>query len=92
MLKIKDNVDLKELEKFGFHYEEINETGPSDKEPFVIKQYSNYERYCDNYPLYIQVSTRIIEDMYSTEGPAELVPPDLIYDLIKADLIEKVEE
>lgn len=91
MLKIKDDVDLKELEKFGFHYRELDETLPEDTEPFIIKQYTTYGRgKYDIYPLYIDINTRIIDDQYVTPEYAEIVPADLIYDLIKANLVQKV--
>lgn len=92
MLKIKDNVDLKELEKFGFEYTEYDETEENDKEPFIIKEYVYYNKRTpiDDYPIYIDVETRIIDDQYTSHDYADVVPADLIYDLIKADLIEKV--
>lgn len=91
MLKIKNNVDLKELEKFGFYYEEIDETLQDDKEPYIIKQYTTYKRgSADVYPLYIDIKTRIIDDQYANPEYAEIVPADLIFDLIQAGLVEKV--
>ena len=74
MLKIKDNVDLKELEKFGFKKERDedyrNETLTLDyiingknKEICIASTYGEYDE-LDN----------------------------TLYDLIKADLVEKVEE
>ena len=87
MLKIKDSVDLKKLEKFGF---EINfVTGVYKKE---LK--SNY---MDNYYIEVQKSRRIIietriKDEYignlKSTNTDEL---DVIYDLIQAGLVEKVE-
>lgn len=74
MLKIKDNIDLTELEKFGF-----NKCG------------KNYEQFfgdeticvrCDNRRLYIETHNMwdIAEDSFG-----------LLHDLIKADMVEKVE-
>lgn len=105
MLKIKDDVDLKELEKFGFFYYEEDVTQDTDKEPFIIRSYDLYndlpsmnrhkisgtikenaKRY--NTLAYIDVKDRIIHDDY--EG--NWTDFDLIYDLIQAGLVEKVED
>lgn len=81
MLKIKDNVDLKELEKFGFEEDEAQYfyygfTEPNDKSEIRI---------------YVEKDTKLI-----STGFDPFVSPykihDKIYDLIKADLVEKVEE
>ena len=74
MLKIKDNVDLKELEKFGFKKYEY---GYCTEDTYVpIKPPNGYE------------SNREI-----CENSHESTPTyaDTLYDLIKADLVEKVE-
>ena len=73
MLKIKDNVDLKELEKFGFKYEDNDYRKErtdldyiidgDDKEIFIASTYGEFDR-LDN----------------------------TLYDLIKEDLVEKVDE
>ena len=83
MLKIKDDVDLKELEKFGFEYDGDNDwyfyygfTGTNDQSE--IRHY-------------VYISNRIIStgfDVYV--DPFQI--HNKIYDLIKADLVEKVEE
>jgi len=75
MLKIIDNVDLKELEKYQFKY----------KKTPIGDLY-------DNRNIEVIIKTRKIEnadwgdlidfDMYN----------DTLYDLIKADLVEKVDE
>lgn len=73
MLKIKDNVDLKELEKFGFKY--IND------KCFISIHYKQAFFITPNEDKII-VPERIIEgnDL------------DILYDLIKSDLVEKVGE
>ena len=76
MLKIKDNVDLKELEKFGFvkyHYRENHD----------------YYMYPDtqDYSIYIFIENR--EIMVNKADDNDLI---VIYDLIKADLVEKIED
>lgn len=96
MLKIKDNVDLKELEKFGFIYREHYKNyskGHFDKD---------YEDYVDNY---IQVGndkilspyTRILnghDTEYCDKNQTNIKNQflDTLYDLIKADLVEKVDD
>jgi hypothetical protein len=74
MLKIKDNVDLKELEKFGFHVKYT-----------IFKKIKN---------LYNEVDAHIYIDAHrnigvETSGDCEDL--DTLYELIKADLVEKVE-
>ena len=80
MLKIKDNVDLKELEKFGFEYSKCQNA--------YIGGYSNRELW-----LSVDCITNEIKmnepfrDNDDTENNIEL-----LYDLIKADLVEKIKE
>ena len=77
MLKIKDNVDLKELEKFGF-------------EEYVTYWHYNKTNY--DLTLYVIKSTRkviIHSGEYGDCEDGKSVEPKL-YDLIKADLVEKV--
>lgn len=102
MLKIKDSVDLKELEKFGFepHYFE-------NKELEIKKQIISYSKKTTDYEyrnslgniickydggLEVFVSDRsinlITEHYVGENGRFEL---DLLYDLIKANLVEKIE-
>ena len=78
MLKIKDNVDLKKLEKFGFEEDGILD----GKVIGLTNGHVDIELYDS------------INDKWNTRkiyvlGSAYL---DTIYDLIKADLVEKVEE
>ena len=81
MLKIKDNVDLKELEKFGFEkgfrFQPLNPlliVAIVDTNRKLIIQYSTSGWYDNNYWY-----------LYDKKQ-------DNVYDLIKADLVEKVEE
>ena len=83
MLKIKDDVDLKELEKFGFEYDEDNN---------CYFYYGFTRADCKSeIRIYIYNDTRVI-----ATGFDEYVDPNKIYnkiyDLIKAGLVEKVEE
>jgi hypothetical protein len=85
MLKIKDSVDLKELEKFGFIYKErMVRPMPSWKSIEYNGYYKDYfmDNSNENYWFYIDGSTReIIKEVWDI---------DTLYDLIKADLVEKV--
>lgn len=79
MLKIKDNVDLKELEKFGFRYS-IGE---------------GYHYYFDNIGIFIGDNLEIVisfndDDYCELEIVLSLL--NLLYDIIKAGYVEKVEE
>lgn len=78
MLKIKNNVDLKELEKFGLEY---------------CEQCKDY-RYCygSRYSLGIKViiEDRLIEISGGEFDNADYDTTNILYDLIKAGLVEKV--
>ena len=87
MLKIKDNVDLKELEKFNFEYREDDD-----------EEDGKWHYWCpkDNSNLSIDVINelnskliRVIDDGGFGFSKEDL---NIIYDLIKADLVEKVDE
>lgn len=77
MLKIKDNVDLKELEKFEFTY-----YGDKNSSYYGCCIYSTTE-----FTIFINNARRITLSPSSIRTILEI---DIIYDLIKADLIEKV--
>ena len=74
MLKIKDNVDLKELEKYGFDLEQTK-----DK----FDQVYGFDKGL----LFYKDSNTIILP-WNNQSTAL----DVLYDLIKADLVEKVDE
>lgn len=89
MLKIKDDVDLKELEKFGFTYNDIygwryeykNSERLINSENPILAPYEDINIvFLIDKELYIHCNTHLIKI------------PDVIYDLIKADLVEKVDE
>ena len=77
MLKVKDNVDLKELEKFGFKYEEEY---MGENEENLTKFY-----YKDGFYVFVD-DKKFDDDGYGIRDV------DIMYDLIKADLVEKVDE
>ena len=83
MLKIRDDVELEELEKFGFKY------GTRDK--FLYKTKSNgieSRIYIDLLPCNNNNNELKIESQSHTI-PNKII--DKLYDLIKANLVEKVE-
>lgn len=84
MLKIKDEVDLKELEKFGFKYDEEtkmyykNCIGTFNK--FFIPTENNLDEF----------RGQII--FHNQSNFATTLYLDTLYDLIQAGLVEKIEE
>jgi hypothetical protein len=81
MLKIKDNVDLKELEKFGFEKDSYS--------PNYF--YTNEYDYCYEF-LRVDIYTReifISSGVDEVNGGEELIK---FYQLIKNDLIEMIED
>ena len=98
MLKIKDNVDLKELEKFGFYkgnkttycyeIEPVDERVDCDEEDFS-KYGSNFSQ--SGFAM-IEANeiTRVIE-FFTTTDDEVWWNMDIIFDLIQAGLVEKVE-
>ena len=80
MLKIKDNVDLKELEKFGFNSSKYYPLS------YVKKVYLCNE---DDDKNFYRISKQTRE-IFLTRLDGEL--DDTLYNLIKADLVEKVED
>ena len=78
MLKIKDDVDLKELEKFGF--EEYSIVGKIRYE--FIEKIGNHELYN------IKIDNKRVIRLNQFSVNNEL--PSVIYGLIIADMVEKV--
>ena len=88
MLKIKDNVDLKELEKYGFR---------RIKYPIGNNEYitTEYRRTYFNEPdtiTSIDEDTREIYDWCDAFTYDRIIENIMFEDLIKADLVEKVGE
>ena len=85
MLKIKDNVDLKELEKFGFNLIEKCiiprcAFGKEEADCYVKPdKRGEYHSWCT-----------FIKCTRSREIVSPIYDIDNLYDLIKADLVEKV--
>lgn len=86
MLKIRDNVDLKELEKFGFKLIKdclIPNGLKADKIDCYVKpdKNGNFHSCCT-----------FIKCNYSREITLPIYDVDNLYDLIQAGLVEKVED
>lgn len=84
MLKIKDNVDLKELEKYGFNV---------DDENFIWKTVKcNIPRY--NGLDLIIFEKKVLENVnyYAHFDYKDKSAFDTLYDLIKDGLVEKVDD
>ena len=78
MLKIKNEVDLKELEKFGF-------------KKYIIGHQTKYEyrKKIGNQEIYnIKIDEKRIIHFNQLSVNNEL--PNIIYDLIQANLVEKI--
>lgn len=79
MLKIKDDVDLKKLEKFGFEY----------WKNMCVWHKSGRNILCDEQADYYVTGNRSLQ-INTYEGDYTI--DDIVYDLIQAGLVEKVEE
>ena len=80
MLKIKDNVDLKELEKFGFKYN-------NDLQMYYKNEKSttwSARLFADNRKI------EIVTTVFCNLGSLLKGLDNLIFDLIQAGLVEKV--
>lgn len=85
MLKIKDNVDLKELEKFGFEYQK-NKYQENNK--YIYKIPVNILMQSLPYKIVLSVNIFTRELKISANWKAY----DLLYDLIEKGLVEKVSD
>ena len=102
MLKIKDNVDLKELVKYGFEIKYDEDTG----EPYLIYQSRWYYPFCDSVKktfIYMKKKKKRFcfkPNRYLDRYESRFNIPrnhrnvdiffDTLYDLIKDGLVEKV--
>ena len=87
MLKIKKDVDLKKLQKFGFKREKRTDCIISLNYEFCYYSYINKKATMD-----ISEKTRQIDCNDYLECMNFYGYQDLLYDLIQANLVEKVEE
>ena len=102
MLKIKNNVDLKKLEKYGFEDSEISNNVPleywsDDKDYHFNNTYFVFiasGRRGQDYYLLVDKKTRILK-IYSTKPDGDGTDGELddtLYGLIKDGLVEKVKQ
>lgn len=93
MLKIKDNVDLKELEKFGFEYDDY--LGEYVKSVNSLKTKGMFVPYVHTGEMFINkdgtIYEKISNNYWNVENEHKEAIDKIIHDLIKADLVEKVE-
>ena len=92
MLKIKDNVDLKELEKFGYVYDEDAKCYRYGIEIIVYKEIDK-----NNKPMLMKELPNLkpkeiitIKRFYGQSAVYKYAEENDIQNLIKADLVEKV--
>ena len=86
MLKIKDNVDLKELEKFGFVKENKSQYVLTSQKSIMPSEERHIRRKIAM-KIYIKSRKLFITQNVTCEYDNKI---ELLYDLIKADLVEKV--
>lgn len=100
MLKIEDSVDLKELEKFGFkHWSTIwkeNKEMKDESEWCYDLKFTDINKEVQVLLLQIDDNTRIIQEyidqryeMYCIVKETRL---NVLYDLIQAGLVDKIEK
>lgn len=89
MLKIKDNVDLKELEKFGFEYRVNNYIEQwVITRPAKVKQYSSWHK--DSRPNLSIISVYKVDRVLTHSSHKDV--DGILYDLIESGFVEKVVE
>lgn len=88
MLKIREDVDLNELEKYGFVNDEIYGRKVKVKNMMTKEKWNSEIIAIDLITRQLQI---FIDDEYY-ENYTNSDTLDFIYDLIKADLVVKVEE
>lgn len=103
MLKIKDNVDLKELEKFGFvpindvcyEYiinESVDESGNENEISILVYRRDFGKAKAKELYFYVYVTLKYDEIWQEDACTDELYKLDVIFDLIQAGLVEKVSD
>lgn len=84
MLKIKDNVDLKELEKYGFEYKKSKTN--------IIYYNLGKDELGSNNRIVVIKKDRDMEVDISTDLKGYSEELEVLYDLIQAGLVEKASE
>lgn len=80
MLKIKDNYDLNNLEKYGFKHE---------KGVIAVSYWDCWELELEHCEYYIETKNRIIDIITESEFGVNL---DILYDMIQDGIVEKESE
>ena len=80
MIKLKDNVTLEDLKKYGFNENGIFSRVKDDIELYRVVVTKNHK--------YLQIRSLNCYGYFNIAGSLQ----DLIFDLIKNDLVEKVEK
>lgn len=94
MLKIKDNVDLKELEKYGFKYISKMLMRRYKKDNIIIYENSTHDEKLCKIQRIKCVKPRHIYTVNNLDLNTQELYSDIssvLYDLIQAGLVEKVE-
>ena len=106
MLKIRDDVNLKELEKLGFEHKTIfHDYSTEIKADYYRYEFEDEEGGIDIFTKDTNLSqdgyskdikdARVLyihDDWYSYIESPEFYVPNIFYDLVKADMVEKVVE
>ena len=103
MLKIKDNIDLKELEKYGLKPKYDEYTGEiityysQSKYDFknAVERILHFNKKENKFLIFHKRDNFMLDDyafIRSSYGRNNSCNFDLLYDLIKADLVEKIGE
>lgn len=103
MLKIKDNVDLKELEKFGLKPKYDEDTGEiiayysQSKYDFknAVERILHFYKKENKFLIFHKRDNFMLDDyafIKNSCGRNNSCNFDLLYDLIKADLVEKIDD
>ena len=94
MLKIKDNVDLKELEKYGFEYDDYLEEYV--KTVNSLKTRGMFVPYVRTGEMFVKkdrtIYDKISNKYWNVENEHVEAIDEIIHNLIEAGLVEKVED
>lgn len=94
MLKIKDNVDLKELEKYGFEYDDYLEEYV--KTVNSLKTSGMFVPYVRTGEMFVKkdrtIYDKISNKYWNVENEHVEAIDKIIHNLIEAGLVEKVED
>lgn len=95
MLKIRDNVDLKELEKFGFKPKYDEDTGNIIAyKKVVTKTFSTgiLIKKTEYKKTKIRIYKNVFKKIWVIDNYGDFYDLDTLYDLIKAGLVEKIND